>query len=165
MQAMIAAESKSLITVEVVPTDALPRPVVGKKRQRTVDRSTMNFYDIDLDALKAQLENDLAEEGGRLYLLDNARQLQMTIYTMCGGGELGKNAANRPGLFVAIDDRTHNLPYHNDIILQSVKVLATYCEVLGLDPNNLNDRPTYELFEGAAHRPNSFRSFPHAGPF
>ena len=63
-------------------------------------------------------------------------QLQVTAYTMCGGGLLGRLAAEQPKDFY-IDPRVGRLPYAKRDIFQTVAVIIAYCEVLGVDPKNV----------------------------
>lgn len=82
------------------------------------------------------------QSGGRVNLLDKCRQLQLTVYVMCGGGLLGRLAAEQPSDFY-IDDRAGKTNYPKKEIYQAVEVLKVYAEVLGLNPSNLD--PSKEL--------------------
>lgn len=104
-------------------------------------RYEIEFREVDLEQAEERL-TELLNETSRELMLDRCRQLQLTVYVMCGGGFLGRNAAEQPEDFY-IDDRA-STAYHPKAIYQSVKVLCIYAKILGLDPRNLD--PTSELF-------------------
>jgi len=64
--------------------------------------------------------------------------MQACVYTMCGGGMLGRFAAENPADFY-IDDRVGKLPYPKKEIYQAVAVLKTLAEVWGYDAHHLPD--------------------------
>jgi len=68
--------------------------------------------------------------------------LQVAVYTMIGGGLLGRMAAEQPADFY-IDSRVGKLPYPKRDILQAVAVLAIIAEANGLDPHNLPKLPPF----------------------
>ena len=91
-----------------------------------------------------QVEEALTEQvrvNGRTTMLDRCRQLQLTVYVMCGGGLIGRFAAEQPADFY-IDDRAATV-YPSEVIHQAVNVLTLYAKVLGLDPHDL--QPSREL--------------------
>lgn len=59
------------------------------------------------------------------------KTLQTAVYVMCGGGFLGRMAAEQPFDFY-IDDRVSRLPYSKRAILQAVSVLAALATGLGI---------------------------------
>ena len=66
--------------------------------------------------------------------------LQVVVYTMCGGGYLGRLAAEQPADFY-IDGRVGKLPYGRKAILRSVAALAALAIHLALDPHNMPKLP------------------------
>jgi hypothetical protein len=96
---------------------------------------------LDLPSVKEGLTEQLKLADGRLALLDRCRQLQLSVYVMCGGGFLGRFAAEQPADFY-IDDRAATA-FPSEVIYQAVKVLEVYANVLELDPHNL--QPSKEL--------------------
>lgn len=74
------------------------------------------------------------EEVAKKNLVERTSYLQaqqMFVFTMCGGGLLGRSAAEQPDEFY-IDSRVGRLPYPKKEILQAVKVLAILAKVMGL---------------------------------
>lgn len=73
--------------------------------------------------------------------------LQTAVYVMCGGGMLGRSAAEQPGNFYIdnfyIDDRVGRLPYKRLEILQAVAVLAAVAKAMGFDPLKMPDMPDF----------------------
>ncbi len=65
---------------------------------------------------------------------------QIAVYVMCGGGFLGRFAAEQPADFY-IDDRVGRLPYRRKEIMQAVQVLAVIAEARGLDPRKMPKMP------------------------
>ncbi len=61
---------------------------------------------------------------------------------MCGGGFLGRSAAEQPADFY-IDDRIGKLPYGRREIVQAVKVLETMAKAWGFDPHHLPEMPAF----------------------
>ena len=68
--------------------------------------------------------------------------LQVAVSVMCGGGFLGRFAAEQPADFY-IDDRVGRLPYRRKEILQAVAVLVTLAKVAGLDPHHMPTGPDF----------------------
>ena len=68
--------------------------------------------------------------------------LQNVVYTMVGGGMLGRFAAHQPAGFY-IDDRVGRLPYSRKEIEQAVEVLVIQANALGLNPNDLPPMPDF----------------------
>ena len=62
--------------------------------------------------------------------------MQYTVYVMCGGGFLGKFAAEQPADFY-IDSRVSLCPYPKKKIERAVQVLVWVAEANGLDPHNM----------------------------
>ena len=76
------------------------------------------------------------------YQRDDIGSLQVAVYTMAGGGMLGRLAAEQPADFY-IDDRCGRLPYSRREITQAVTVLATLAKALGLDPCKMPEMPDF----------------------
>ena len=87
-----------------------------------------------------KLDMDLVKHCGR----DKSElpSMQVAVFTMCGGGILGRMAAEQPADFY-IDDRVGKLPYPKREIYQAVKVLAVLAEVWGYDPHHLPESPRF----------------------
>ena len=68
--------------------------------------------------------------------------MQVAVYVMCGGGFLGRSAAEQPGDFY-IDSRVGRLPYKKAEIMQAVQTLCTIAQVHGLDVNDLPNMPRF----------------------
>ena len=68
--------------------------------------------------------------------------LQVTIYTMCGGGFLGRFAAEQPASFY-IDDRVGKLPYPKKAIYQAVAVLKKLAMATGMDLSHMPEMPSF----------------------
>ena len=83
-----------------------------------------------------KLDMELVKQSGRPK--SELPLLQTCVYTMCGGGMLGRFAATQPADFY-IDDRVGKLPYSQRDICQAVEVLKTLAEVWGYDPHDLPD--------------------------
>lgn len=75
-------------------------------------------------------------EGSTWQEQETLQALQVAVYVMCGGGFLGRFAAEQPADFY-IDDRCGRLPYPNKAICQAVRVLEAQAKAQGLDPHNL----------------------------
>jgi len=73
---------------------------------------------------------------------DSIQAHQVAVYVMCGGGFLGRFAAEQPADFY-IDDRVGRLPYENAEICQAVETLSTIAKENGLDPHNLPPMPNF----------------------
>lgn len=95
----------------------------------------MQVRKLDFDVVRSSIKNRVSESPQ--HAMRELQDLQISIYTMCGGGFLGKSAASQPKDFY-IDLRVGKLPYSKKAILQAVKVLSIYAEELGLDPNRLD---------------------------
>ncbi len=72
------------------------------------------------DRLKVLKKKQLREE---------AHNLQVAIYVMCGGGFLGSFAVENPREFY-IDDRVYGLPFSRTKIYRAVSVLTVYFDLL-----------------------------------
>lgn len=79
---------------------------------------------INLNHVKKVLQQRSKES-----VTQDAKNLQIAVYVMCGGGLLGISAAENPKDFY-IDDRVRKLPFPKRQIKQAVKVLGIYAEVL-----------------------------------
>lgn len=62
--------------------------------------------------------------------------MQAVVFTMCGGGFIGRFAMTQPEKFY-IDPRTSKFPYKKAEIEQAVECLAAIARANGLDANNL----------------------------
>lgn len=67
---------------------------------------------------------------------------QAAVCVMCGGGFLGRFAAEQPADFY-IDGRVGRLPYPKKAIEQAVETLATVAEEAGLDAHHLPKMPSF----------------------
>lgn len=70
------------------------------------------------------------------------QSMQVALYVMCGGGLLGKSAAEQPGSFY-IDERCGRLPYGRRAVKGAVRQLVALAKASGLDPNNLPPMPRF----------------------
>ena len=70
------------------------------------------------------------------------RALQVAVYTMCGGGLLGRSAAEQPADFY-IDSRVGKLPYSKKEIVQAAGVLALLAAKVGYNSHNMPIMPTF----------------------
>ena len=68
--------------------------------------------------------------------------MQTAVYVMCGGGFLGRFAAEQPMDFY-IDDRVGCLPYSKEEIYQAVETLKTIAIANGLNPRRLQLVPSF----------------------
>ena len=73
---------------------------------------------------------------------ESVGNMQIAVFVMCGGGHLGRFAAEQPAHFY-IDDRCGKLPYSKSAIYQAVEVLKVAAEVHGLDPRNMPKMPDF----------------------
>jgi hypothetical protein len=69
-------------------------------------------------------------------------RLQIAVYVMCGGGFLGRSAAEQPADFY-LDDRVSRRPYKGAEILQAVKTLAAIAKASGMNPYHLPEMPNF----------------------
>lgn len=76
------------------------------------------------------------------YYKDTIRDMQIAVFVMCGGGFLGRFAAEHPAQFY-IDDRVRDLPYSRNAIEYAVEVLAIIAEANGLDAKNIPSMPRF----------------------
>lgn len=77
--------------------------------------------------IKVNLEN-LKASGWKA---ETIPAMQIAVYVMCGGGHLGRFAAEEPKDFY-IDDRVAGLPYKREEIIQAVAVLAAIARINGI---------------------------------
>lgn len=68
--------------------------------------------------------------------------LQVAVYVMCGGGFLGRSAAEQPAEFY-IDTRCSRLPYPRRDIMQMVATLVEVATLAGMDPKRLPEMPDF----------------------
>ena len=73
---------------------------------------------------------------------DSVRDMQIAVYVMCGGGMLGRLAAEQPADFY-IDSRVWRLPYGKREIEQAVKILVIAAKAFGLDPHAMPAMPLF----------------------
>ncbi len=81
----------------------------------------------------------VAESGWKA---ETVPTMQTAVYVMCGGGFLGRFAAEQPADFY-IDDRVGKLPYPRKEIYQAVETLATIAKANGLDAKHLPEMPRF----------------------
>ena len=84
-------------------------------------------------------QNKVAESGWKA---DTIPAMQTAVYVMCGGGFLGRFAAEQPSDFY-IDDRVGKLPYSRKQIMQAVETLVTIARANGIDPKRLPAMPNF----------------------
>ena len=65
------------------------------------------------------------------------QQQQVVVSVMCGGGMLGRFAAEQPADFVLSDKKAVGLPFEKKEIEQAVEVLAIIAKHYSFDPHNL----------------------------
>ncbi len=87
-----------------------------------------------------KLDQEKVKESG--WKSDTIPLMQVAIYTMCGGGFLGRFAAEQPADFF-IDDRVGRLPYKKEEIYQAVEILKTIAESNGIDPHKMPPMPSF----------------------
>jgi hypothetical protein len=87
-----------------------------------------------------KLDQEKVKESG--WTKESIDSMQVAVFVMCGGGFLGKFAAEQPADFY-IDDRVSKLPYKKAEILQAVETLVTISEANGLDAHNLAPMPRF----------------------
>ena len=79
------------------------------------------------------LENQKREHGER-FLHQQMKYLQISLYTMIGGGQVANLAVTNPQEFEMGDKRR---PYGKTKILTMVEILIAYAKVLNLNPQDL----------------------------
>jgi len=87
-----------------------------------------------------KLDQEKVKESG--FKAESIPNMQIVVYVMCGGGFLGRLAAEQPANFY-IDDRVGRLPYGKKEIYQAVETLKTIAEVNGLNAHNLPFLPSF----------------------
>ena len=70
------------------------------------------------------------------------KALQIAVYTMCGGGLIGRIAAEQPADFY-IDMRVGRLPFKRKEIEQAVGVLVSLARHNGLEPHAMPAMPSF----------------------
>lgn len=68
--------------------------------------------------------------------------MQVAVFTMCGGGFIGRLAAEQPANFY-VDDRVKRLKYPKKEIYQAVETLKTIATVHGLNTHDLPAMPRF----------------------
>lgn len=81
----------------------------------------------------AVLEKNKKEHGEK-FLYQQMKYLQISLYTMIGGGQVANLAVTNPQEFEMGDKRR---PYGKTKIFQAIEILIAYAKVLNLDPRNL----------------------------
>lgn len=84
-------------------------------------------------------QEKVAQSGWRA---ESIPSMQVTVYVMCGGGFLGRFAAEQPMDFY-IDDRVGGLPYSKEKIYQAVETLKTIVIANSMDPHRLPSMPSF----------------------
>ena len=84
-------------------------------------------------------QNKVADSG---WNSETIPTMQTAVYVMCGGGFLGRFAAEQPSDFY-IDDRVGKLPYSRKQIMQAVETLVTIARANGIDPKRLPAMPNF----------------------
>lgn len=87
-----------------------------------------------------KIDQKKVEESG--WTADSIPAMQIAIYVMCGGGHIGRLAAEQPNQFY-IDDRVGKLPYPRRAIYQAVATLITIAKINGLNPSKLPKSPCF----------------------
>ena len=95
------------------------------------------MHKVDMDTI-GEYERQAVERGDK----QDIGSHQVAVYVMCGGGILGRSAAEQPAGFY-IDSRCGRLPYNRKEIEQAVAVLAIIAEVQGLDAHSLPKMPDF----------------------
>lgn len=98
----------------------------------------MAFRKLDMKAVKESL--DYRSEKGHDSFVAEMKRLQLAVFMACGGGFLGRMAAEQPGDFY-IDMRCSKLPYKARQIEQAVQVLCLYAEMAGFRTKGDTDLP------------------------
>ena len=70
---------------------------------------------------------------------------QVAVYVMCGGGHLGRWAAENPAAFY-MNDSVRRLPYSRDEVRRSVATLARIAQAHGFNPHDLPCMPLLHSF-------------------
>jgi len=70
---------------------------------------------------------------------------QVCLFVMCGGGHMGRFAAENPADFY-IDDRIGQLPFSRQEIQTAAATLATIAKAHGLNPHDLPPMPLLHSF-------------------
>lgn len=84
-------------------------------------------------------QKEVAQSGWKA---DSIPMMQVAVFVMCGGGHLGRFAAEQPEKFY-IDDRVTRLPYPKREIYQAVETLKTIAIANGLDHNKMPEMPRF----------------------
>jgi hypothetical protein len=87
-----------------------------------------------------KLDQKAVAESG--FKADTIPAMQTAVFVMCGGGFLGRFAAEQPEQFY-IDMRVSKLPFPKKEIIQAVKTLATIATANGLDSKKMPPMPQF----------------------
>jgi hypothetical protein len=87
-----------------------------------------------------KLDQKAVAESG--FKADTVPAMQTAVFVMCGGGFLGKFAAEQPEQFY-IDTRVGKLPFPKKEILQAVKTLVTIATANGLNARKMPEMPRF----------------------
>lgn len=88
------------------------------------------------------LDMEKVKDSALHWSKDTIPSMQLAVHVMCGGGLLGRFAAEQPADFY-IDSRVARLPYSKAAITQAVRCLVAFAETYGLDPHNLPTLPSF----------------------
>lgn len=81
------------------------------------------------------------------WTIESIPAMQVAVFVMCGGGMVGRSAAESPEGFY-IDDRvTVRMPYSQKKIYKAVKTLAAIATANGLNPRKLPQMPNFHNME------------------
>lgn len=83
-----------------------------------------------------KLDMEIVKTNANYWKKKDIPAMQIAVYVMCGGGMLGRMAAEQPADFY-IDDRVGRLPYPKREIEQAVQVLATIAKAKRMDTHNM----------------------------
>jgi hypothetical protein len=119
--------------------------MVGSKGRRAPQpqeaMAMAKLHKLDMAQVKSNEEEALAAGRASGWASDIGAH-QVAVYVMCGGGMLGRFAAEQPADFY-IDTRVGRLPYGSRAIEQAVEVLQVIAEAHGLDPHNMPAMPHF----------------------
>jgi hypothetical protein len=90
---------------------------------------------------KSQIHHATAENWAR----DLIGVHQIAVYVMCGGGYLGRWAAENPSDFY-MDHRIRRLPYGREEVRRAVATLARIAQAHGFNPHDLPCMPLLHSF-------------------
>ena len=82
------------------------------------------------------LNQEKVKECASYWDKESIKAHQVAVFVMCGGGFLGKMAAEQPADFY-IDDRVSGLPFSKKKIYQAVETLTTLAKENKLNPHDM----------------------------